>query len=126
MAKKMVILDTNILIELYKGDQVARSLIQNFAKDDICISAITAAEFMVGAKDKADFKRISKYLDEYIYLPIDIETTDVFMGLFNEYSLSHRPGIADTLIAATALRHDIPLLTYNKRHFQYIPGITLV
>lgn len=32
----------------------------------------------------------------------------------------------DAWIAATALRHDLPLATNNRRHFEGIPGLTLV
>lgn len=32
----------------------------------------------------------------------------------------------DAWIASTALRHDIPLATNNTRHFEGIPGLTLV
>jgi len=122
----MVILDTNILIELYKGNPLAKEAIKDFANENIFVSAITAAEFMVGARDKNDLQKIRKYLDEYITLPVDIEVTDVFIELFRTFALSHRPGIADALIAATALRYEIPLLTYNKRHFQFIPEIILL
>jgi predicted nucleic acid-binding protein len=41
-------------------------------------------------------------------------------------SLSHRPGIADILIAATALYYDLPIYTQNRKHFAFIPGIRLI
>jgi predicted nucleic acid-binding protein len=31
----------------------------------------------------------------------------------------------DALIAATALAHDLPLMTRNVRHFERVPGLTL-
>jgi len=61
------------------------------------ISSITAAEFLVGARDKTEFNRISKQLDKYTQIPIDIAVNDVFIDLFKQFALSHRPGIADTL-----------------------------
>ncbi|MDQ2810105.1 MAG: type II toxin-antitoxin system VapC family toxin [Chloroflexota bacterium] len=35
-------------------------------------------------------------------------------------------GDADTLIAATALHHDLTLVTGNRRHFSRIPNLTLL
>lgn len=81
---------------------------------------------MVGAKDKADFKRIEKQLNKYTTIPINTDISEIFTDLFKKLTLSHRPGIADTLIAATALYYHLPLYTYNKKHFQFIPGIQLV
>jgi tRNA(fMet)-specific endonuclease VapC len=51
---------------------------------------------------------------------------NLFLGLFDSYSRSHRPGIGDALIAATALYYDFPLYTQNKKHFGFIPGIRLI
>ena len=36
-----------------------------------------------------------------------------------------RPPIepGDAWVAATALRHSLPLVTHNRRHFEHIPGI---
>lgn len=31
----------------------------------------------------------------------------------------------DLLIAATALRHDLTLMTFNFRHFERVPGLKL-
>jgi tRNA(fMet)-specific endonuclease VapC len=81
---------------------------------------------MVGAKDKRDFKLIEKQLTKYTAIPINTDITDIFIYLFKTLTLSHRPGIADTLIAATALYYHLPLYTYNKKHFQFIPGIQLL
>lgn len=33
--------------------------------------------------------------------------------------------IADALIAATALEHDLPLMTRNRRHFERVAGLQL-
>ena len=58
-----------------------------------------------------------------IPIPVTAEITDIFIGLYRTFTLSRRPEIADTLIAATALYYQLPLYTLNKKHFQFIPGI---
>jgi tRNA(fMet)-specific endonuclease VapC len=118
--------DTNILIELYRGNIAVKEQIAQMQSGVFYISAITAAEFMAGARDKADFRRIENQLSKYTLIPINAEITDVFIDLFRTLTLSHRPGIADTLIAAMALYYHIPLYTLNKKHFQFIPGIELI
>jgi tRNA(fMet)-specific endonuclease VapC len=122
----MVIFDTNILIELYRGNLAVKDEIQQLRSNVFYISSITVAEFMVGARDKADLKRIEKQLSKYTHISINTDITDIFLDLFRTHTLSHRPGIADTLIAATALYYHLPLYTYNKKHFQFIPGIELI
>jgi len=68
---------------------------------------------------------LEEQLDDYTQLPLTGEITEIFVGLYKEFTLSRRPDIADTLIAATALYYDLPLYTLNKKHFQFIPGIRL-
>jgi len=122
----MVIFDTNILIELYRGNQSVEKAIYGIGANVVYISAVTAAEFLVGAKDKSDFARLESLLDKYTQIPLNPEITDIFLDIFKKYTLSRRPGIADTLIAATALYHELPIYTLNRKHFQFIPGIELI
>jgi len=122
----MVIFDTNILIELYRGNISIKQEIERIEPNVFYISSITVAEFMVGARDKADLKKIEDQLSKYTAIPINTDITDIFIDLFRTLTLSHRPGIADTLIAATAIYYHLPVFTLNKKHFQFIPGIELV
>jgi len=121
----MVIFDTNILIELYRGNLAVKEEVEKIKSGVFYISSITVAEFMIGARDKADFKRIEKQLNKYTPIPINTDITDLFIEIFTGYTLSHRPSIADTLIAATALYYHLPLFTLNKKDFQFIPGLEL-
>src|SRR5690606_22108244 len=122
----MVIFDTNILIELYRGNNQVRDLIEQLQIDVCYISTITVAEFLVGARNKHEIGIINKQLNKYTFLPITGDINDIFLELFQKYSLSHKPSIPDTLIAATAIYYDLSILTLNKKDFQYIPNIKLL
>ena len=121
----MVIFDTNILIELYRGNLAVKEDVERMNASVFYVSSITVAEFMVGAKDKVDFKRIENQLSKYTPIPINTAITEIFIDLFRTFTLSRKPGIADTLIAATALYYHLPLYTLNRKHFHFIPGIEL-
>jgi predicted nucleic acid-binding protein len=121
----MVILDTNIIIKLYRGNHAVREEIIGFKTDAFYVSSITAAEFLVGAKNTEDLKKIEIQLSKYILIPINTEVSEIFLNFFRKFILSHRPAIADTLIAATALYYHLLLYTLNKKDFRFIPGIHL-
>ncbi len=126
MAEQVVIFDTTILIEISRGnDEVKRNVVE-ISPNIVYISTITVAEFMVGARDKSDMVKIKNHLDNYTFLAINESINTIFLDLFTSYSLSHRPGIADMLIAATALYYELPVYTFNKKHFGFIPGIQLI
>ena len=50
---------------------------------------------------------------------------DLALSLFTRYHLSHHLGIIDVLIAQLALSLDLPLHTFNQKHYAAIPGLEL-
>lgn len=122
----MVIFGTTILIEISRGNNDVKKKVIEMSPIFIYASSITVAEFMIGARDKSDMLKIKRHLDNYTFLAINEGINAIFLELFSSYSLSHRPGIADMLIATTALYYELPIYTLNKKHFAFIPGIQLV
>lgn len=123
----MVIIDADVIIELIRKNPLAKSFIVNEVRDEnIVLSCITVAELLQGAKNKEDLFQMNKILNQYIVVPIDYSISNIFASLFQNYVLSHDTGIADTLVAATTLHYNLPLLTINQKHFKHIPGLKLV
>jgi len=81
---------------------------------------------LVGARNKQEIQIIRKQLDNYSQPLITDDISKIFVELFQQYSLSHKPSVPDTLIAATALYYDLPLLTINKKDFVYFPDLKLL
>lgn len=48
---------------------------------------------------------------------------DRALDVFVTYHLSHNAGLLDALIGQTAIALDVPLCTFNQRHYAYIPGM---
>lgn len=122
----MVIIDADVIIELIRKNPLAKSFIDNEVHtDNIVLSCITVAEVLQGAKNKEDLFQINKILNQYIVVPIDYSISNIFATLFQNYVLSQDSGIADTLVSATALHYNLPLLTINQKHFKHIPNLIL-
>ncbi len=63
MAKQALVLcDTNILIGLSKNDDAIKVELNKIGVNHIVISAISAGEFLFGARDKRDFAVIKRSL----------------------------------------------------------------
>lgn len=122
----MVIIDADVIIELLRKNPLAKSFITNdVGNENVILSCITVAEVLQGAKNKEDLFLINKMPSQYIVVPIDYSISNIFGTLFQNYILSHGTGIADTLVAATALHYKLPFLTINQKHFKYIPDLIL-
>ncbi len=94
------------------------------------ISAISVAELydgIPGAHDPDQSEReLTELVGQFDLLEVDVEIARLFG--FERYRLRRRGepiGDMDLLIAATAVRHDLTLLTNNRRHFDRIPDLAV-
>jgi tRNA(fMet)-specific endonuclease VapC len=124
--QKMVICDTNILIEYFKNNHEVIHSMESFGINNAAISHITAAELYFGALNKAELGKIKKVVEKFIVLPLNDEISERFSEIMFDYSLSNKIGIPDALIASTAIIHDAELYTLNKKDFAFIKGLRLL
>ncbi|MCG8323630.1 MAG: type II toxin-antitoxin system VapC family toxin [Cytophagales bacterium] len=122
---QLILCDTNIIIELYKGNPAILKTLKSIGQENITISIITAGELVYGALNKRELARIKKDIAHLPILDIDKAVCDKFLTLMSTYALSHQLSLPDGFIAATALAHQIPLYTLNKKDFKYIKGLKL-
>jgi len=121
----MIILDTNILIEILKGDRKTVDTVESLT-EQLSISSITAMELYYGALNKAELKKLEKFVSLFDIIHIDETISRMAVKLIKRYAKSHSLDIPDSLIASTALLNDAMLLTYNKKDFKYIEGLKLL
>jgi len=119
-----VILDTNILIEILKGNENTISKVQSFK--EISISSITVMELYYGALNKTELKKIEKFIALFKVIEIDENISKTSTELIKTYTKSHSLDIPDSLIASTALVYKQCLFTYNLKDFRYIKNLNLV
>ncbi len=54
----MILCDTNILIEFYKGNSAIVAELQTIGLAELAVSVITSGELYFGAKDKRELEKI--------------------------------------------------------------------
>ena len=123
MAKKILMLDTNIVIDFLRQKPEVITFIGNYGKENLAISPIVAMEIYQGVLDKTDLDRTRKRLKGFATLNLDNEIISLALQLQLRYILSHRMGIPDSIIAATALVFNLELRTFNLKDFRFIPTL---
>ena len=89
------------------------------------LSVISVAELFAGVKGDEEEKSLNQLLQAFVILPLT-EKTARLGGLYRkDYRPSHGTGLADALIAATANENGAGLVTFNRRHFPMVSGITV-
>ena len=121
----MVLLDTNILIEYYKGNAAIQTVLQRIGFAALGISVITSMELLYGARDAQELRCLKQSLDSLHHWYVTVPISQHALSLIESFAKSHTLQIPDALIAATAIEHQVPLYTLNTKDFQFIPVLTL-
>ncbi len=121
----MILLDTNILIEVLKNNKRLVERLNNI-EDDFAISSITQMELFYGAFNKSEIRKLEKFLLQFETIHIDERISKLAMNLIKKYAKSHNLNIPDSLIAATAITKKYYLYTLNIKDFHYIDEIKLL
>ncbi len=117
-----MLVDTDIIIDYLRDVREAIEFIETNI-DQIAISSITVAELYQGVRDGAERDVLDVFLSAISVLHTDLSIARN-AGLYRrQYKPSHNPGLADCLIAATAVEHGIPLKTLNTKHFPMLEDV---
>lgn len=128
-----VLLDTDVFSYLLKDHQRAEPYHRHVRGKRLAVTFITVGELYAGA-EKANWgprKRsdLETRLRAVVVVPYDIEVCRAYARLCNLRNPDgSRLTIAanDRWIAACALRHTLPLVSNNRRHFERILGLQLI
>ena len=124
------LVDSDWAIDYLNGVQRTTQRITDLLPSGIGISLISIAEIydgIFGARNVADeeqsFRRLLSILE---VVDIDDPTCRIFAQKRRRLrSIGALIGDMDLLIGATAIRHNVTLLTNNRRHFTRMQGLTM-
>ena len=120
-----MILDTDILIWVFRGNAKAARLVEATEDRRICI--VTYMELIQGARDRRELRDIKGFLTDYAFqvLPLDENVSHRASVYMEEYGLKMAMCVADALIAATAVEYNHTLCTGNREHYRSIKDLRL-
>lgn len=117
----MILPDSNIVIYAAQPEYAhLRQLISEY--DTAAVSIVSLIEiFGYPDLDEEDNQIFQEMLRKVRILPLD----DDIVALAIRLRQQRRMGLGDAIIAATALVHNLSLLTHNTRDFHWIEGLDL-
>jgi len=126
------LLDPDTLSEIMKG---VDPHVQDNARRYLAIfrhftfSIITRYEILRGLKARRATRQIARFEQRCQHSEVLPLTDDIIVQAAEVYALLYQEGQlirdADILIAATALKHHLVLVTENVNHFRRIPGLSI-
>jgi predicted nucleic acid-binding protein len=134
------LLDTNVASQLIRPQPNERALnwINRHAavESRLFLSAVTVAELRRGAliltRDNSARSRVLRWLDEEMpsrfrerIIPFDHAVAARWAEMSASMPKGYNPPVFDSILAATALRHDLVLATGNVKDFERVPDLKL-
>ena len=130
------ILDTDHVSLLERGHQPIKARLASFPPDTLAVSVITVEEMVRGrlavlAKRSESERRVhayKKFMETVLFfstvpvIPFDLDCENTLQELRSQ---KIRVGTQDLQIAATALVHNVILVTRNRQDFERIPKLVL-
>jgi predicted nucleic acid-binding protein len=119
----MMLVDTDALIWHLRGYPQTTHRLDELGA--LTLSAVTYLELLQSMRNKADLLAVRKMLQHRAatLLPVSEAITQRAIELMEAHTLSHGLPMCDALIAATALDHELPVLTGNVKHFLAVRGL---
>lgn len=125
MGKKPgVLIDTDILIKIYRGNERHKRVLKDLSPN-LILSCITQMELLIGCNNKKMQDEVEENLQSYKILLLNTQIISIANEIIKKHSFSHKMSVADNFIAATALFYSLELYTDNKKHFDFIEELTL-
>ena len=121
--KRSFLLDTDVLIDFFRGYSKAVSLVNRYSSR-IILSSIGVAELYAGVKDGAEQTSLENFVSLFRVVPVTTEIAKAGGFYKRDYGKSHGVGLADAIIASTSEAEDAELKTLNIKHYPMIKGLT--
>jgi tRNA(fMet)-specific endonuclease VapC len=126
-----ILIDTSLLVELERAN--APAVPRELDREEVFLAAISASELLHGVERASTAARrarreafVERILDLATVLPFDLDVARVHARIWSE--LVRRGamiGAHDLLIAATAIRHDLAVVTRNQSEFSRVEGLAV-
>ncbi len=120
----MYLVDSDIIIDLLRGVEGSKKFLLKLFENRVFISVLTVAEIMSGKETKQVSKReyILKFIKNFEIISVDYEVSMLAGEIRRDYNIP----MADSIIAASALKNSLAIFTYNTKHFEKISNLEVV
>ena len=125
--RELIIADTSAWIEFIRdpNSPTGQLMVSLIAGGEVAMIGPVLAELLQGSRNEGDLEFLSSNLAGLEFLETDQQVWNLAGRInFNLRRQGYQMAFADLIIAATSIRHDIPLFT-NDSGFSRIPKLRL-
>ena len=128
MASPNLLIDTSIIIEHLRKQNRERSILYGIVDQyELAVSTMVEFELFIGATSEPKQQDVDKILAWCTTLPLTTIVAQTAATIYNDLKRTNQLiEIRDILIGATAVVHEMQLMTLNSKHFERIKSVQII
>jgi hypothetical protein len=119
---RSILLDTDVLIDYFRGHGKAVAFV-NAHSARIILSSIVVAELYAGVQGDAEQTVLDNFVSLFRVVAVSPEIAKIGGLHKRDYGKSHGVGLADAILAATAEAENAELKTLSTKHYPMQKGL---
>lgn len=124
-AGQPILVTVDVCVDLARGNPEAVAFFQS-PPAPLRFSTVTYLQLLSLARDEGELKRIQRFMQPYPVLSLGPQASGAAVELITAHGLAEGLTPTDALVAATALAHEIPVVTGNAAPFENIAGLEVI
>lgn len=123
----MILLDSDVMIDLLRQYPPAMRWFDALdEEEELALPGYVVMELIQGCRNKVEQERLQRAVAPHGIVWLSPVDCDRALEVFTQYHLSHNAGLLDVLIGQTAAALDVPLYTFNQRHYRFVAELQTI
>ncbi len=121
----MILVDADVTIDAMRGQKASLDwFLRN--TEPIALSGYTAMELVAGCRTNDEVRTTEKVLNGCTVYWLNEQSSALALEMFKQIHTKNGIDILDVFTAFTALQENLPLYTFNRKHFKAIPNLLTI
>lgn len=122
----MLLLDSDVVIDITRQHAGAVSWMNRVRQQFPAVPGYVALEVLNGCRNARELRAAQAMLSGWSIIWPDPASCDAAFKTFADIHLSNAIGVIDILVAQTAISRNLPLHTFNVKHYAAVPGLQTI
>ncbi len=122
----MILLDTDVVVDLLRRVPQAVAWFDSLADEELVLPGFVAMELIQGCRSRAELKVLQDGIRDMLVVWPSPEVCDGALHTYSASRFSHGVGLIDALVGQLAASLDLPLHTFNRKHYAGVAHLKMV
>ena len=121
----MIVADSDVMVDILRSFPPAMQWLESL-DDEVILPGFVVMELLDGCRNRSEQRQVERVIRTFPITWPSRETMNSALWVFADHHLRHGLSMLDAMIGQTALDLDLPLATFNSKHYSVVRGLKTV